>query len=70
LSDTGSKAIRAYDLLNKEAKGRAGGVPYPGTIFIDKDGVVFAQLFLDGYRERHSLDELLKAAKADKGGSK
>jgi len=62
LSDPGSKTIRAYDLLNKEAKGKAEGVPYPGTFLIDKDGVIRAKLFLDGYRERHTTDALLKAA--------
>ena len=60
----GSKTIAAYGLTNKEAKGRAEGVPYPGTILIDKDGVIRAKLFLDGYRERHPTGELIKAAEA------
>jgi peroxiredoxin len=65
LSDPGSKTIRAYGLLNKEAKGgRAEGIPYPGTILIDKDGIIRAKLFEDGYRVRHSTDELIKAARA------
>lgn len=64
LSDPQSKAIAAYGLLNKQAKGKAEGVPYPGTILIDREGVVRAKLFLDGYRDRHSLDELVKAAGA------
>lgn len=63
LSDPGSKTIRAYGLLNTEAKGKAQGVPYPGTMLIDKDGIIRAKLFLAGYRERHSTDALLKAAK-------
>ena len=66
LSDPDSKTITAYGLLNKEAKGKAAGVPYPGTFLIDKDGVVRAKLFLDGYRDRHSTDDLLKAAEAIK----
>jgi peroxiredoxin Q/BCP len=61
LSDPQSKVITAYGLLNKEAKGKAEGVPHPGTILIDQEGIVRAKLFLDGYRERHSTDELLKA---------
>jgi peroxiredoxin len=40
------------------------GVPYPGTYLIDKDGIVRAKLFVDGYKDRHSVDELLKAAKS------
>ncbi len=66
LSDPGSKTIVAYGLLNKEAKGRAAGVPYPGTFLVDKEGIIRAKLFLDGYRERHSTEDLLKAAKAIK----
>jgi peroxiredoxin len=62
LSDPGSKTITAYGLLNKEAKGRTAGIPYPGTFLIDREGVVRAKLFRDGYRARHSADELVKAA--------
>ncbi len=65
LSDPGSKTIEAYGILNKEAtSGRAKGVPYPGTFLVDKEGVVRAKLFLEGYRERHPTEELLKAAQA------
>jgi hypothetical protein len=41
-------------------------VPYPGTILIDKDGVIRAKLFLDGYRERHPNEELIKTAETIK----
>jgi hypothetical protein len=34
-----------------------------------KDGVIRAKLFLDGYRERHSVNELLKAVEAIKNPS-
>ncbi len=63
LSDAGSKVIEAYGILNKDAKGVARGVPHPGTFLIDKGGVVRAKLFLDGYRDRHPTEELIKAAK-------
>jgi peroxiredoxin len=66
LSDSGSKTIRAYGLLNKEAKGKAEGIPYPGTILIDKEGVIRAKLFLEGYKDRHSMDDLIKAAQSIK----
>jgi peroxiredoxin len=66
LSDSGSKTIRAYGLLNKEAKGKAEGIPYPGTILIDKEGVIRAKLFLEGYKDRHSTDDLIKAAQSIK----
>ncbi len=67
LSDPGSKTITAYGLLNQEAKGtRIAGVPYPGTYLLDKDGIIRAKLFREGYRERHSTEELIKAAEAIK----
>lgn len=68
LSDPESKTINAYALKNKEAAGKKfgkvdlDGVPYPGTYLVDKDGVVRAKLFVDGYKERHSVEELVKAA--------
>ena len=63
LSDTGSKTITAYGLLNKEAKGKAKGVPHPATIILDGEGVIRAKLALEGYRERHTTKDLTKAAK-------
>jgi peroxiredoxin Q/BCP len=66
LSDAGSKTISAYGLLNKEAKGKTEGIPYPGTILIDKEGVVRAKLFLEGVKDRHTADDLIKAADASK----
>jgi peroxiredoxin len=66
LSDPDSKTIGAYGLLDKEAKGKAEGIPYPGTILIDKEGVIRAKLFHEGYKDRHSTDELIKAAQSIK----
>jgi peroxiredoxin len=63
LADLGSKTITAYGLLNKEAKDRSTGIPYPGTMLIDRHGIIRAKLFVDGYRDRHSSQDLIKAAK-------
>ncbi len=63
LSDPGSKTIIAYRLLNKDAKGKTEGIAYPGTIVIDGDCVIRAKLFVDGFRDRHSAKDLIKAAK-------
>ena len=63
LSDTGSRTIDAYEIRNKEAQGRAGGIPYPGTFVVDSKGVIRSKLFLDGYKERHAVDALVKALK-------
>ncbi|HEY8504580.1 MAG TPA: peroxiredoxin family protein, partial [Gemmataceae bacterium] len=49
LSDPGSETIRAYGVLNEQAKGRAEGVPHPATFLIDKKGVVRAKLAHPGY---------------------
>ena len=70
LSDADSKTIIAYSLKNSEMAGKKigkidlDGVPYPGTYLIDTKGIVRAKLFVDGYKERHSVDELLKAVKS------
>ncbi|CAN5591108.1 hypothetical protein BH11PLA2_BH11PLA2_52760 [soil metagenome] len=68
LSDPDSKTIIAYSLKNKETVGKKfgkvdlDGVPYPGTYLVDQESVIRAKLFVDGYKDRHSVDELVKAA--------
>jgi peroxiredoxin len=66
LSDPGSKMIDAYHIRNEAAKGRAVGVPNPGTFILDREGVIRAKLFLEGYRERHTTEALIEAAKTIK----
>jgi peroxiredoxin len=66
LSDPDSRTIRAYGLFNKEAKGMAAGIPYPGTMLLDKEGVIRGKLFREGYKDRHSTDELIKTMRAIK----
>jgi len=64
LSDPESQTIEAYHIRNEDAKGKAEGIPDPGTFILDRDGVIRAKLFLDGYVNRHSTEALIKAAKA------
>jgi peroxiredoxin len=66
LSDPESKTIDAYHIRNEAARGKAEGVPHPGTFIIDQGSVIRAKLFLEGHRVRHSTEELVKAAKAVK----
>jgi peroxiredoxin len=66
LSDPDSKTIEAYHIRNEAAKGKAEGVPNPGTFVLDREGVIRAKLFLEGYRQRHTTEALIKAAKAVK----
>jgi hypothetical protein len=56
--------IEDYHILNPAAKGRAEGVPDPGTFIVDSKGVIRAKLFLEGFRDRHSTEALITAAKA------
>ena len=62
LADPGGKTIAAYGLTNPDATGKLEGIPYPGTMIVDKDGVIRAKLFHDGYKERHAAADIIKAA--------
>jgi peroxiredoxin len=64
LSDPESNTIEAYHIRNESARGKAQGVPHPGTFILDQEGVIRAKLFLEGYRDRHTTEALVKAAKA------
>jgi peroxiredoxin Q/BCP len=64
LSDPESETIEAYHIKNSEAKGKAAGVPYPGTFLIDRLGVIRSKLFLEGFVNRHTSEALIEAAKA------
>jgi peroxiredoxin len=66
LSDPDSKTIEAYHIRNEAAKGKAEGVPNPGTFVLDREGVIRAKLFLEGFRQRHTTEALITAAKAIK----
>ena len=64
LFDSENRTIEAYHLRNNAAKGKAVGVPHPATFVVDGKGVIRANLILENFRERHSNDALIKAAKA------
>lgn len=66
LSDPESRTIEAYHIRNEAAKGKAEGVPHPGTFIVDRDGVIRAKLFLEGFRDRHTTAALIEAGKAVK----
>ena len=56
LSDEGSRVINAFELHFKD------GLPHPGTLVVDQQGVVRAKLFEEGYRRRHTAEALLEVA--------
>lgn len=64
LSDPESSTIEAYHVRNEEARGKAGGIPHPGTFLLDQQGVIRAKLFLEGYVKRHTTDALVEAARS------
>ena len=66
LSDPGSRTIDAYHIRNDAARGKAVGVPNPGTFILDRKGIIRAKLFLEGYRQRHTTEALIEAAKSIK----
>ena len=66
LSDPRSRTIDAYHIRNEAARGKAEGVPNPGTFILDRDGIIRAKLFLEGFRERHTTEALIEAAKSIK----
>ena len=39
------------------------GIPHPGTMVVDQQGVIRAKLFLERYQDRHGTEALVKAAK-------
>ena len=64
LSDPDSATIEAYHIRNQAAKGKAVGVPHPGTFLVDRKGIIRSKLFLENFRERHTTEALIQAAKA------
>ena len=63
LSDPDHKTIKAYGLLNKEVTGKFEGIPYPGTMIVDKEGDIRAKLFFEGYAKRHAAEDIIKSVK-------
>lgn len=61
LSDTDSKIIRTFGILNETVKpGTAAfGIPYPGVYVVDVQGKVVAKYFEDDYADRISTADIL-----------
>jgi hypothetical protein len=61
VSDPGSLIIRRYGLLNDtiDRANRAYGVPHPGTLIVDRRGVVVSRFFEDAYQERNTAASVL-----------
>ena len=61
LQDVDAKHVNAYGVRNEEyAVGhRAYGIPHPGILLIDPEGVVRAKFAVPGYRQRPPFEEIL-----------
>jgi peroxiredoxin len=58
LSDTGSKIIRAFAILNPEGKGYAAGIPYPGIYYISPNGTVQKRYFESEFSDRFTPNDI------------
>lgn len=64
LSDGGSAAIKAFNLLNTDMKpgSRYEGIPHPAIMFIGADGRIETTLREDGYKNRPATDLVIETA--------
>ncbi len=71
LSDTDSKVIRSYGLLNTSVAVNTPqfGIPYPGTFILDPSGTVKAKYFEADFRERYAASDILVREFGDKPGA-
>lgn len=61
IADAGSAIIKRYGLLNTtlDPATRFYGVPFPGTLIVDRNGVVRERFFEAAYQERNSVASIL-----------
>jgi DsbC/DsbD-like thiol-disulfide interchange protein len=62
LSDAGSATIKAYGILNTtvpESDRERYGIPFPGTFFVDRRGVVTSRFFETAYQERNTIASVM-----------
>ena len=61
LSDGGSATIKAFGVFNTTVDPGSTnyGIPFPGTILVNRQGVVTARFFEEAYQERNSVASIL-----------
>jgi peroxiredoxin len=66
LRDADSRHIKAYGILNTqyEPGSRGYGVPHPGLLLIDTDGIVRMKFAEPGHRKRPDFAEVIAGVKA------
>jgi hypothetical protein len=70
LSDKGSNTIRAYRVLNATVAedNPVFGIPFPGTLVLDRRGIVRARSFEEAYQDRDSIATVLLSLGERAGG--
>ena len=65
LHDEGVRVVDAFGIrnLDYEPGHRAYGIPYPGILIIDADGVIKAKFAEEDYRDRPAFEAVLETAK-------
>ena len=71
ISDAGSVIIKKYGLLNEtvDPKSRTYGIPHPGTLVVNRRGVVQSRFFEDAYQERYTAATILSTLGTGVAGS-
>ena len=59
LADPGSRTIEAYGVRDPQGD----GIPHPVTFLVDRQGIIRAKLFEEGYQKRPPTDSLIEAAR-------
>lgn len=71
LQDEGLKHVDAYGIRNEAySEGHSGyGIPHPGVLFVNPQGVVLAKFAESGYRERPPMEDIYAALAASIAGA-
>ena len=71
LADQGSAIIRLYGLLNTtvEPGSSTYGIPFPGTLIVDRQGIVRSRHFEQAYQERNTVASILVGLGRSPSGS-
>ncbi len=62
LADAGSVVIKDYGILNTSVPStnqQQYGIPFPGTFFVDRQGVVTSRVFETAYQERDTITSVM-----------
>src|SRR5258706_12100284 len=61
LSDSGSETIKRYGIINTtvDPGNPLYGYPFPGTLIVDRHGVVTSRFFEQAYQERNTVSSIL-----------